>query len=104
MKLPQFYWKCEEYTTDVWDFSVAYEINPGGYNEWDGKDLIGVFEGYVYNTKLLSVKSTASSDNISQATFKTYARNRGNGFTLIKWKHHCMMAMLFYTYYGNTNS
>lgn len=105
MKLPQFYWKCTEHATDVWDFSVAYGGKPDDtFKEWDGKDLIGVYEAYVSSSKLYSVSGVASAGSVSQADFKTYSRNRGDGFTLVKWKHHCMLAMLFYTYYRNTNS
>jgi hypothetical protein len=46
----------------------------------------------------------ASAANVSQSNFKTYARNRGEGYTLVKWKHHCIMAMLFFAWYENTYS
>jgi hypothetical protein len=105
MKLPKFYWKCTEHATDVWDFSVAYGAKPDeSFKEWDGKDLIGAYEAYVSSSKLYSVSDKNPSGNITQSNFKTYSRNRGDGFTLVKWKHHCMMAMLFYAYYCNTNS
>ena len=108
MKLPQFYWKCEEYATDVWDFSVNYGGKPDNtWKEWDGKDLIGVFKTCISASKVYSIpnKETGSMTfSITASNFKTYARNRGNGFTLVKWKHHCMMAMLFYTWYCNTNA
>ena len=105
MKLPQFYWKCTEYATDIWDFSVAYGAKPDDtYKEWEGKDLIGVYEAFVYSSsKLCSLSGQKSTGNVSQADFKTYARNCGEGYTLVKWKHHCMMAMLYYTMYGDTN-
>lgn len=105
MKLPQFHWKCTEYATDVWDFEVVYGAKPDDtYKTWDGNDLIGVYEAYLSSSKLYSVSSKLSTSNVSQANFKTYARARGEGFSLVKWKHHCMMAMLYYTMYGNTNS
>lgn len=104
MRLPQFYWKCTQYATDQWDFSVAYDTKPdNSYKEWDGNDLIGVYEGYAVMSQLLS----RSGENVSYespSTFKDYARNRGEGYTLVKWKHHCMMAMLFYMQYGHTNA
>lgn len=104
MKLPQFWYKCTRYATDQWDFSVAYGGRPdSSYKEWDGKDLIGVYEAYNSSSKLYSVSGKVSTVNVSQSNFKEYARARGTGFTLVKWKHHCMMAMLFYTQYGQTN-
>ena len=105
MKLPRFFWKCTEYATDVWDFSVAYGAKPdGSYKEWDGKDLIGAYESEASASELHSVSGYASIGSNSQKDLKTCANNRGVGFSLVKWKHHCMMAMLFYTYYCNTNS
>lgn len=105
MKLPQFWYKCSQFATDQWDFSVAYGGQPdSAYKEWDGKDLIGVYEAVSNGSELFSISNESSTGNVSQANFKTYARNRGTGFTLVKWKHHCMMAMLFYTQYGHTNS
>ena len=53
--------------------------------------------------KLYSRSGAGSAGNVSQARFKTYAANRGTGYSLVKWKHHCMMAMLYYAQYGHTN-
>lgn len=104
MRLPQFYWKCTQYATDQWDFSVAYGTKPNdSYKEWDGKDLIGVYEGFAVMSQLLS-RSGETVSYTSQSNFKDYARARGEGYTLVKWKHHCMMAMLFYMQYGHTNA
>lgn len=101
MRLPRFYYKCTQVSTDVWDFSVAYGGKPDDtYNTWSGNELIGAYEGYVEDEKMFSNgNSLTSTASLSQAQLKQYARNRGDGFTLVKWKHHCMMAMLFYTKY-----
>lgn len=115
MKLPQFWYKCTQYDTDKWDFSVAYGGQPDNtYKEWDGKDLIAVYKAcyHVYEAitpELRSFSGQQPLKNVTRDTFKTYASNFSdftgtNGITLIKWKHHCMMAMLFYAYYGTTNS
>ena len=105
MKLPQFYWKCIKYATDKWDIYFAYGGRPDDtYNEWKGNDLIGAYEAYSTSSKLYSRSGVTSSGSISQADFKTHARNRGTGFSIVKWKHHCMMAVLFFAYYKNTNA
>lgn len=110
MKLPQFYWKCEEYDTNIWDFSVCYGVKPDNtWKDWDGKDLIGAYEAaktYDSNSlsyKILSISDYSHSTGSTMEEFKTWVRNRGNGFSLVKWKHHCMMAMLFYTQYLTTD-
>lgn len=104
MKLPKFYWKCTEYATDMWDFTVVYGEKPDNtYKEWDGNDLIGVYEAYSFSGKIYSVSNCDSTRMLSQENFKRHAKSRGEGFSIVKWKHHCMMAMLYYTMYGNTN-
>lgn len=102
-------------------------LNPGnGWKQWGGNELIGVYEANAFDPTqqydpssnigdwvLASVSGSDSAGGIysqntgnyygTQPAFKTMARNRGNGFTLVKWRHHCIMAILYYAYYGNTN-
>ena len=106
MKLPQFYYKAVESSTDVWDITFRFGAAPSGdgWKEWDGKDLIGVYEAYSDGTMLYSVSGKSSTAKVSQANFVKRAHARGNGFTLVRWKHQNIMAFLFYALYGNTNS
>lgn len=109
MKLPRFWYKAVEKATDIWNIAFYYgDAAPDDtWKEWDGKELIGVYEAYHYadNTKnvLLSKSGVTSSGSISQENFKAYARNRGTGFTIVKWKQHCIMAFLYYAMYGHMN-
>lgn len=104
MKLPIFYTKSENVSSGVWNISFSTS-KKDGMTEWGG-DLIGAFEGFVNSDKLYSLKMSGSSSTAgaSLSNFRTYARNRGNGFTLVKWKHHNIMAFLYYAMYGNTDS
>lgn len=106
MLLPYFYTKATELAEDIWKIQFAYGGKPDGdgWKQWGGNDLIGVYEGYVTDSKLYSRSGVLPSASISQANFKTYARNRGTGFTLVKHKHQNIMAFLFYALYGNTNA
>ena len=106
MKLPQFYYKAVEVSTDVWDITFAFGATPSGsgWKEWDGKDMIGVFKGYIEDSMLYSVGFGNESDAESWTSSKSYANNRGDGFCMVKWRHHCMMAFLYCAYYLNTNS
>lgn len=107
MKLPKFYYVAMERQTDVWSIGFYYgESAPSSaWKEWDGYDLIGVYEAYYNsNEKLCSCSNVTPTGNISQAKFKAHARARGNGFSIVKWKHHCIMAFLYYAMYGNMNS
>lgn len=104
MRLPQFYYKAVEQSADVWKIGFAYGGQPDEtWKEWDGDDLIGVYEAYNSGSKAYSRSGVASTGRISQAGFKSYARNRGNGYTIVKHKHQNIMAFLYYSQYGHTN-
>lgn len=125
MKLPEFWWNCSETEpdSDIWKCGFSMSSVPG-WNHWDGKYFIGVHEAKAsqqnetnnatssnnalndYDTTLSDVPGYTgySSGNIPQDVFRQMARNLGSGFTITTWNVHCMMALLFYAYYGNTNS
>lgn len=105
VKLPKFYYKAEKEATNIWNISFScVSSSPGSdWKEWDGNDLIGAYEAYSTSSKVYSRSGVTSTGSISQANFKTYARNRGTGYSIVKWKHHSMMCFLFYALYGNTN-
>lgn len=103
MKLPTFFTKAEEVSSDIWDISFSTTKPDYTWMEWGTNDLIGVYEGYVENSMLYSKSGVVSIGNISQEKLKTYARNRGDGFTLTKWRHQNIMAFLYYAMYGNTH-
>lgn len=104
MRLPQFYYKATNTSTDLWDITFAYGGKPDDtYKEWDGTDLIGVYEAYNSSSKVYSRSGVISTGSVSQANFKTYARNRGTGFSIVKWKHQNIMAFLYYAMYGHMN-
>ena len=75
--------------------------------------LIGIYEAYKdSNDKLRSLSSKNSLGNVNFTNFKQYSRNRNtglnfenanDGYRLVTFEMHCMMAWLFYGYYGTTN-
>lgn len=110
VRLPRFYWKAwiAKYNNrDCQHFSVAYGEKPDDtYNVWDGKDLIGVYAGFVSGGKIYSVAnrypsgSTVVPPNIGTSIFT----NRGSGYRGLQYKHGCIIALLFYMEYRTTNS
>ena len=106
MRLPLFYTKAKELSADFWQIQFAFGGQPDGdgWMQWGGNDLIGCYKGYVSSNKLYSRSSVTPSANISHSEFKTYANNRGTGYTFIKNKHQNIMAFLFYALYGHTNA
>lgn len=113
VKLPTFYYRGN-------DDGVDGQGNPGasGDNvtvtfskepfedcvEWDTNALIGAYEAYAESNMLYSRSGVSSSGSISQDNLKSYSRNRGTGYQLVDWQMHCVMGILFYAWYGNTNS
>jgi hypothetical protein len=103
VRLPKFAYKAEEQETDKWKISFVYGDAPdSSWMVWDGNDLIGVYDSYVSGNKLYSYSGVLPSGNLTKPTFKAYANARGKGFSLLKWKHHCIVNVLFYATYGNT--
>ena len=125
MKLPEFWWNCGETETDSDIWRCGFSMSKvDGWNHWDGKYFIGVHEAKAsqqnatnnadstnnalndYTATLSDVPGYTgySSGNIPQDVFRQMARNLGEGFTITTWNVHCIMALLFYAYYGTTNS
>ena len=106
MLLPTFYTQATELFEDKWMIRFAIGGRPNGdhWMQWGSNDLIGVYEAYYSSSKIYSRSGVTPSEKIPQADFKTYARNRGTGFTLVKHRHQNIMAFLFYALYGNTNA
>lgn len=102
VKLPEFYYHATE--GDTVTITFAKEKINDDYVKWDGNTLIGVYEAYNNGGKAYSRSGVASTGNVSQADWKTYARSRGTGYQLVDWQMHCVLGCLFYAKYGNTNS
>lgn len=104
MRLPKFYYHAEEVEPDIWDIGFGQEPEADDWKCWDGNDLIGVFKASTYiGNNLTSRNGVSPTVSVSQSDFKTRAQNRGVGYSLVKFKHHSMMAFLFYAMYGNTD-
>lgn len=121
VKFPTFYWKMEElsngYDVDndevihshYWCLRLSKEYIDG-FKAWNTNQLLGAYEAYSTNSKAYSVSGVESTGSISQANWKSYARARGyntsshEGFTIMKWKQHNIIAMLFFAIYGTTDS
>lgn len=102
MWLPRFWYHAEETSPDIWKIGFSNH-QKDGWKEWDGKDLIGVYKAYSDGTKVYSRSGVTPTVNVSQSDFKARAMAVGAGYSLVKFKHHSMLAFLFYAMYGNTN-
>lgn len=103
VRIPRFWYKATETSTNIWKIGFSNRQQDSTWKEWDGNDLIGAYEGVINGSQLLSISGEPSNGNVSQTDFKAYARTKGTGYTLVKWKHHCIVGVLYYALYGNTN-
>lgn len=106
VKLPRFFWKVtrDDTVNDFFLIELAYGGNPGeGWHEWDGNVLIGVYKAHIDEPYLYSYSGVPPTVNNAQTTFKVYARNKGDGYQIVDWEMHCVMAMLYYCQYGHMN-
>ena len=103
MWLPKFWYHAEETSLDIWKIGFSNHQKEG-WKEWDGKDLIGVYKAFSYNDTLYSISGVRPTVSTSRNIFKLLASAKGTGYSLVKFKHHSIMAFLFYAMYGNTDS
>jgi hypothetical protein len=104
MRLPEFYTHFEQVSDKI--FRVGFSrYNLGtGWKKWEDNELIGVYEATKnVNNKLSSIAGSPSTGKLSYQDFKTKVKARGNGYSLVKWKHQNIMAFLYYAFYGDTD-
>jgi len=102
--VPTFYFRAQQLALNKWEIVFSLIDLGEEWNKYDGNQLLGAYEAYVDSSKVYSRSGVASTGNVSQANFKTYARDRGAGYTLTTWEQHCVMAVLFYAQFGITDS
>lgn len=105
MKLPPFWYyvyrPSNAGSNDIWhiDFAADGDAPAPTFKRWDGNDLIGVYKASNPHgvNAIYSLSGYVPANSI--ADFPAYARQRGAGYSLVKWEHHCMMAALSYAWY-----
>ena len=104
--VPTFYFRAQLLALNKWEIVFSLIDLGEEWNKYDGNQLLGAYEAYVDfdSSKVYSRSGVASTGNVSQINFKLYARGRGAGYTITTWEQHCVMAILFYAVYGNTDS
>lgn len=113
LKLPVFWWKVvgvgEAAADGAHDqyrlmFAFAGEPDPS-WNKWQGdRNLVGAKEMKVVNDKGRSVSGGESTGAFTQAQGNAYAAARNLGCQLVTWEWQWIMCVLFYAWYGNTDS
>lgn len=113
MKLPVFWWKItgigepdEDGVCDRYSFAFAFDGEPDPtWNKWEGeKNLLGAKEMTVIDDVGHSISGGTSTGSFTRGKGNTYAGANNLGCQQVTWEWQWMMCMLFYAWYGNTNS
>lgn len=65
--------------------------------------LVGAYKGYVSLNRLYSWSGVTPTTLKSFNDFKSYAKARGNGYKMIDFQQHCVIAMMLYAKYKTRN-
>lgn len=109
MKLPEFWWKCENVDDNEDKVKFSFTMtnpNDNTWFHWEGDTFIGVYKSYMKNSRYYSrsgVTPTYHTDGIYN-TGPTYARNRGDNFTMMTYEIHQIMCILLWGYRGTLDS
>ena len=107
MKLPEFYWVCEELDTDIYEikFTTDIEHTQEHWHYHSGDTFIGVYKGFINNNKLYSKPNVTPTVNQSMSTFRNSAKNKSanNEYDLITYDSHRIMALLGFGWINSTD-
>jgi hypothetical protein len=131
LKLPTFYYKCVTNASDPRAIDIIFSTGndeENSFTQWDTNKLIGVYKGVIYRNGvplnptsgtsyqagdvMYSISGVTPTVNYSQDSFKKAARARNtvptgyvaqDGFQIIDYESHVIMALLYYGYYGGFN-
>ena len=102
--MPEFWYRSHELDTDIWGIRFQIEEpQEDGWNHWDTNTLIGVYKGWNNNNKLYSYSNKEYTGSLDVDKLNQITSARGNGFQIIDWQMHCIMALLYCAQYGHTN-
>ena len=106
MKLPNFYYRMQEDSVDRYYITFVYGEPPTDqvFKKWDDCEFIGVYEAYVADKKVYSISGVRAAEGAAQNSYNIFSSNRGEGYGTVTWKHHSIMAFLFFAWYLHTDS
>lgn len=99
---PKYYYRTELVSIGKFKLYISDRKLTDSYKE-ERECLIGVFEAYNTDGKLISKPNTTSTGNQTIETFFNQAQTNGSNWGLIDYRAHKTIANLFCAKYGNTN-
>lgn len=108
VRIPTFWFKGETLDSNrTAMYFTLVEPNDDTWTKWDENTLIGAYEAYSSGTMFCSRSGKTISSSLSRSNAREYARKRSNGddrFRTITYDAHKVIVLLFWGYYGTTNS
>ena len=101
MRLPSFYYSIQRIDIDTYDISFS---DVDGYEKWDENQLIGCFKATNGDPGLTARGNLTPARSLSRESIIDSIAKRGDGYSSVTWRQHCIMALLFYAMYGTTDS
>lgn len=99
LKLPQFWYKCEELSTDVYQISFSMQEQQL-WNHWEGNTFIGVY-------KYSSSSYPGGRGGVSHTNGRNVASMintiQGKGYDIVDYECHKIMALLGFGWAGTTD-
>ncbi|MFR9545362.1 MAG: hypothetical protein SNJ29_07265 [Rikenellaceae bacterium] len=99
---PAFYYKHELIDDNRFRYIIAESEIDETYIYVE-RSLVGAYQGYILSGKLYSRSGVAPTCSVSQTNFITYAGLKGEGYQIIDYQQHCVIALMLYAKYGNRN-
>lgn len=102
VNFPEFYYKWEKVDDNKFRYKFS-ERNADGAFKHVPRSLVGAYKGYVTGNKLYSRSGVPPSASRSFNNFDGCASARGQGYQLIDFQQHCVIAFMLYAKYGTRN-
>lgn len=100
--IPDVYYRFDDIGNGQVRYSITSSKPDDGYHHIP-KCYIGQMKASVVDGVMRSVSGQTPVSGKSYNELLELAKNRGDGFGLIDWEAHCLIAMLLYCKYGTTD-
>lgn len=99
---PEFYYKCNIIDENKYRYTFAESNIDGSYTHVE-RSLVGAYKGYVSNDMLHSYSGVQPTQFLSYDDYLETIALRGEGYQLIDFQQHCVIAFMMFAKYGTRN-
>lgn len=99
VNFPEFWYKWAKVDNNKFAYKFSLSNIKGDWVHVE-RSLLGAYKGYVTSTNTLrSWSNEPPTTNKSHDDFTQYATNRGQGYQIIDFQQHCVIAFMLYAKY-----